>query len=455
MKKWLKWMLIALGVLVITLVIYIALNWSLLSIVAGTGDLSGESGKIPETIGRVSDSLEFGKADWPSWYGPGGDRISPEKGIRTNWSDGLKLIWEVDYLCQGTASASWSTPVIQGNRLVVCGRDTGNDLIFCLNPEDGSLIWYQSYPAIAKTNHGSGARATPFIENDRVYTFGRGGDLVCLNLYNGQILWHKNVMNEGGEEPTWGHSSSPLVLGDLVFVQGGGTCRTIAFNKITGNVVWKSGKGLPGYAALKMMELSEAQILLAFHGKGLAAIDPVDGKELWNVAWITEYDVNATTPVVINDRVFITSGYGTGSMLMKVNSEEANTLWRIEEFSAIHSDPYIIDGFIYGYSGDSFQNKGTFKSIDLSNGEEKWSSNDIGWGTCTLVDGYLICSDIKGNIFLVRPDPDKFDLVTTMSSALGDIKGPVWSTPVVANRHLYLRFKQKLICYEIVNRLAT
>jgi outer membrane protein assembly factor BamB len=452
-RKWLKWILIVLGVLIITMVVYVVLNWSWISIVAGTEGLSEKSGKIPDPTGPNSDSLEFGEADWPCWYGPDGDRISREKGIRTDWSDGLNPVWEVDYLCQGAASASWSSPVIQGNRLVISGRDTGNDLVFCLNPKDGSLIWYQTYPAITATNHGSGPRATPFIDNDKIYTFGRGGDLVCLNLYDGQIRWHKNVMNEGGEEPTWGHSSSPLVFGDLVLVQGGGTCRVIAFNKNTGEVVWKSGRGLPGYAALKMMELSDTQILLAFHGKGLAAIDPVDGKELWNVDWVTEYDVNATTPVVIDDRVFITSGYGTGSMLMKVNFEEVNTLWRIENFAALHSDPYIINGYIYGYSGDSFQNKGSFRCLDLSNGEEKWSTNDIGWGTCTLVDGYLLCSDIKGNIFLVKPDPDKFDLVTSLPSALGDVKGPVWSTPVVANRHLYLRFKQKLICYEILKRL--
>jgi outer membrane protein assembly factor BamB len=449
-KKWLKWILIIFGVFVITMVVYVALNWSWISIVAGTEDLSGESGKIPETIGQISDTLEFGEADWPSWYGPDGDRISREKGILTDWSDGLKLIWEIDYLCQGIGSASWSSPVIQGNRLVVCGRDTGNDLIFCIDPEDGSLIWYQSYPAIAKTNHGSGPRATPFIDDDRIYTFGRSGDLVCLSLYDGQILWKQNVMDEGGEEPTWGHSSSPLVFGGLVLVQGGGSCRAIAYDKNSGDVIWKSGNGLAGYAALKAMDLSGKNVLLVFHGTGFAAIDPTDGNQLWNVDWRTEYDVNATTPVVIDDRVFITSGYGTGSMLLKVNFEKVDSLWRIDEFSSIHSDPYIIDGYIYGYSGDSFQNKGAFRCIDLSNGEEKWSTNDVGWGTCTLVDGYLLCSDIKGNIFLINPDPNKFDLVTTLSSALGEIKGPVWGTPVVANGYLYLRFKQKLICYEIL-----
>jgi outer membrane protein assembly factor BamB len=137
-------------------------------------------------------------------------------------------------------------------------------------------------------------------------------------------------------------------------------------------------------------------------------------------------------------------------MLLKVEPNRVDSLWRIETFSSIHSDPYVINGYIYGYSGDSFQNKGAFKCIDVKSGEEKWSTNDIGWGTCVLVDGYLLCSDIKGNIALVKPDPNEFKLVTSLSSALGDIRGPVWTIPVISNGHLYLRFKQKLICYDIV-----
>jgi outer membrane protein assembly factor BamB len=115
----------------------------------------------------------------------------------------------------------------------------------------------------------------------------------------------------------------------------------------------------------------------------------------------------------------------------------------------MHSNPYVIDGYIYGYSGDSYQNKGFFKCIDLKTGEEKWSTNEIGWGTCISVQAYLICCEIKGYIALIKPVPDEFILISPLSLALGDITGPVWTIPVVSNDHLYLRFKQKLICYQI------
>jgi outer membrane protein assembly factor BamB len=198
------------------------------------------------------------------------------------------------------------------------------------------------------------------------------------------------------------------------------------------------------------MTIDDTKTLLVFHGKGLSALTVADGAELWNVKWRTSYNVNATTPVVIDDRVFITSGYGTGSMLLRANRARADSLWRIESFSSIHSDPYVIDGYLFGYSGDSFQNKGSFKCLDLKNGEEKWTTNEMGWGTCVLVDGYLLCCDIKGNMFLMKPSPNEFVKVSELPSALGDIKGPVWTTPIISNGRLYLRFKQKLICYDMI-----
>ena len=451
MKRWLKWTLGVVGTIVVVLLIITMWYWDTISIISGTEGISGDAEAVPKVVDPGPVPLEKGAADWVSWYGPDGEKRSLVTGIKTDWSKGLKKLWEVNYLCKGNTSAAWSAPVVQGNRLVICGRDSDNDLVFCLNPDDGKLLWQSSYPAKASPSHGAGPRATPFIDGGHVYTFGRSGDLVCWRLSDGQKLWHKNVTDEGGQEPTWGHSSSPLIYDNLVLVQGGGSCRTIAYEKETGKVVWKSGNGLPGYAALKTMEIDEKTIILAFHGTGLAALDLVGGTNLWNVNWPTSYDVNATTPLVSGDRVFITSGYGTGSMLLKVSQTGADSLWYLKSFASHHSDPYVIGGYLYGYSGNSFQNKGAFKCIDLKNGDEKWSTNDMGWGTCVLVDGYLLCCDIKGNLFLMKPDPETFTQVTSLASALGDIRGPVWTMPVVANGKLFLRFKQKMICYDIIS----
>lgn len=450
LKKVLKITGVIIGLLVIVFAGLVIWNWDSLSTMFSNREIQGTVSAVPETSPPSLPPLTMGEADWICWRGAAGDGRSTVTGILTDWSAGLEKKWEIDYLCRGRAGGTWSAPVVRGNRLVVCGRDETDDLVFCLNPEDGGLIWKQSYPAKTGASYGTGARATPWIDGDRVYTFGRGGDLVCWNLLDGGELWRGNVNGEGGMEPTWGHSTSPLVTDALVVVNGGGTARTIAYDKMNGNVVWKSGSGHPGYAALRTMLIEGGPVVLTFHGKGLAALAPEDGKELWNVTWETDYDVNAATPVINGDLVFITSGYGTGGQLLKVSRTGAETVWKNEVISSHHSDPFIIDGHIYGYSGLSTQNKGKFKCVELLTGVEKWSTNEMGWGTCVYVDGYLLCGDIKGNLFLMKPDPDKFIKVTGMAGALGKVKGASWTIPVLADGKLYLRFQQKLVCYKII-----
>lgn len=420
-----------------------------ISIMSSNQDIHGTTKVVPKTVNQETLPLTKGNADWLCWRGANRDGRSAVTGIITDWSGGLEKIWEVDYLCRGKASATWSAPVIQGNRLIVTGRKDSSDVVFCLHSHDGRLIWKKSYPAKPGNAYGTGSRATPWIDDDRVYTFGRNGDLVCWNLLDGSKQWHKNVNDEGGKEATWGYSTSPLVTDSLVIVNGGGSARTIAYHKMTGEVIWKSGNGIPGYAAIMKMLIEDEPVILTFHGKGLAALALDDGTELWNIPWETSYDVNATTPLIFSDLVFMTSGYGTGCQLLRATKSEAKILWKNKTLASHHSDPLIIKGYIYGYSGDSMQNRGTFKCMELKTGIEKWSTNDMGWGTCVYVEGYLLCSDIKGNLFLMQPNPEKFTLITGMPKALGNIRGAAWTIPVLANGKLYLRFKQKLVCYNI------
>jgi len=415
----------------------------------GTEELSGLQAAIPKEANALSP-INKGEADWLCWRGTNRDGKSAVTGIKKDWSGGLRKVWEVNFLCQGKDAVTWSAPVVQGNRLVVPGRDEKNDLVFCLNPESGKLIWLASYEAEARTSHGPGARATPFIDGDRVYTFGRSGDLVCWRLKDGEPVWKRNVEDAGGSEPTWGHSASPLVYEDKVFVQGGGKARTIAYDKMTGRLAWKSMEGRAGYAALELIKTGQAEKLLVFHGAGLACLGLDDGRELWSLPWKAGYYVNATTPAVVGETVFITSDYNKGCQTLRVTDAGVEVVWCNKVIASHHSDPIIIDGFIYGYSGRSSQNKGCFKCVELKSGEEKWSTNEIGWGTTVHVDDHLLCMDIKGNLFLINPDPDTFRKVAEFRGAVGDVTYPAWTIPVIANGRLYLRYMQHLICYNLM-----
>lgn len=446
MKKYIK-----LAVVIILLAIAGSVFWfyDSISIMTGNKNITGKVEKIPEARARVFPPVTSTELDWTSWLRADLSNAARVDKLSMNWSNGLKKIWEINYLCQDESTAVWSAPLIKGNRLIVGGRDEENDLLFCLDPETGEQIWKNSYPAQTGRSYGSGFRATPWIDDDRVYTFGRAGDLVCWNLLDGQILWRRNVVEEGGEEPKWGYSCSPLVYNSLVIVNAGGTARTIAYDKLTGSRAWKTGAATAGYAAIRMMEIDGTPIVLDFHGEGLAAMDPETGKELWNTPWKTNYDVNATTPVFKDNLIFITSGYSTGGQLIRASREKAEIVWQNKNIASHHSDPFIIGDHIYGYTGYSMQNRGDFKCLDLKTGEEKWSTGKLGWGTAIMVNDKLLCLDIKGNLYLLNPNPEKPDIITTLPGAIEVTQGAAWTKPIVAQNRLFLRFKQQLICLSL------
>jgi outer membrane protein assembly factor BamB len=424
-------------------------GYQVYQMVSGSEALAGKQENIPVAVSSIPPLTE-GQADWTNWRGANFEGKNATQGIQTDWSKGLSSLWRVNYLCQNKATASWASPVVKGNRLIVPGRDEKNDLVFCINSESGELIWMGSYAAEAANSHGPGSRATPFIDEDRVYTFGRSGDLVCWLLEDGKMLWRKNVKDDGGVEPTWGFSTTPLVVADKVIVQGGGTALVIAYDKLSGDLLWKSMEGDAGYAAAIPLNIDNEMQLLIYQGTGLSCLNLSDGKHLWTAPWATDYGVNATTPIVSNDIIFHTSGYGMGCQALQITNTGYKVIWKNNFMEAQHSDPVLIDGYLYGYSGESSRNDGQFKCIELYTGKEMWSTNSIGQGTTTYVDGHLICQDIKGNVFLVKPNPAGFVKSGEIRSAIEAVKNPAWTVPVVANGKLYLRYMQQLVCYKLL-----
>lgn len=446
MKKHVKLILIIGGIVLLVLIYF---GYQIFKFTNAKPELTGNKDLIPQPVSTLPP-LTKNTADWPCWRGPNMDGKSAVTGIKTDWSSGLTKLWQIDYLCQGKANASWSSPVVQGNRLVVTGRDDNNDLVFCINADNGELLWVKSYEADAETNYGPGARATPFIDDNRVYTFGRSGDLACWMLEDGKLVWKKNVKDIGGVEPQWGFASSPFVYEDKVIVQGGGSALVVAYNKMTGDVVWKSMEGDAGYAAFSTVTVENETRLLAFGAKALFLLDLTNGKELSNVPWETNYGVNATTPVADSNLVFHTASYGMGCQVLEVKKDAFTVKWKSDVIASQHSDPILIDGYIYGYSGESSGRNGSFKCVELSTGKEIWSTSEISWGTTIYADGHLICFDVKGNLHLVKPNPTEFQKVGEIKKAMEDITNPAWTAPVVANGKLYLRYLQHLICYNLL-----
>ena len=412
-----------------------------------------ESFKIPEVSGKPTP-LQEGADDWPAWKGVNADNSSTFTAIKTDWSKGLKKLWEIKYLCQGKKSASWSCPAIKGNRLVIPGRDETHDHIYCLDPDTGKLLWHKSYKAPSGSDtFGEGQRATPLIDEDRVYTISRGGDLICWKLYDGETLWQKNLKSLGGKIPIWGHSASPVLLNSKLILQAGGEAQLIALDKYSGKLIWNSGPGEGSYSTPVIFQANNKKMILLFAGKSLAAFSPDTGKKLWDTPWPLKNNINVITPPIEEKQkiAIISSWYKKGIQAVRISEKEPKILWKNNNIEAHQTDPFILNGYIYGYSGMSAFNKNDFKCLDLKTGKEIWTTTKLGTGQFIYVKPFFICLDIKGGLFLIKPEPKGLNLVTSFKGAVPGVKKRVWTKPIVARGKLYLRYVNHLICYDIAD----
>lgn len=399
--------------------------------------------------GPAEKGGQASQLDWPCWRGRRGDARPTIKGIRKDFSKGLEKLWEVKDLCRGGNTQTWSAPSIKGDRLVVPGRHGQEDVIFCLNADTGKPIWRKSYAAPGKVDRGSGPRATPYIEGDRVYTFGCMGHLACWGLVDGKQLWMRKVEDEGGRRPEWGHASSPLIYKDKVIVQGGGKALVVAFDKMTGKLAWKSMTGKAAYAAPIIVAVGGKPQLIVFLAAGPAGLDPQTGRKLWTFPHTTPYDMNCATPILVGDTLFIASAVQKargGCRLLKLTASRPQQLWHSRKLGNYHSDPVILDGYIYSFSGWPEGNRGALKCLRLADGEVMWSVSRLGCGSLLYVDGVLMVMDNRGRLALVKPNPKGLEKITEFQAITGH---PVWTTPVIARDKLYVRFTHHLICYRL------
>jgi len=408
----------------------------------------GTAAVLLATVAAAVGSDEVSE-DWPQWRGPKADGRPTVTGIKRDWSGGLTKLWAVTDICKGKNSAAWSAPSLKGDRLVITGRYSDKDVVFCLNPDTGALVWKKAYAAPGKCQYGTGPRATPTIDGDRVYTFGCMGHLACWRLADGAQVWMKKVEALGGKRPYWGHSSSPLIWKKTVIVQAGGKALVLALDKMTGKPVWKSMTGKAGYAAPVIATVAGKPQLIVFTDSLLVGLDPDDGRRLWSHVHKTAFGMNCTTPIVLGERLLVSSSeYGKqgGTALLKLRPNGVTPVWRTQALGAAHNDPVVVDGHIYAYTGWSFNPK-ELKCLDLATGAVRWATAAAGGpGNVVLVDGLLLCLDNRGRLSLAKPSPKAFTRITQFQAITGH---PVWTGPVIVRDRIYVRFANTLICYRL------
>jgi outer membrane protein assembly factor BamB len=364
--------------------------------------------------------------DWLQWRGPTRDGISTESGWTTAWpASGPKVLWKQSF---GIGCSSFT---VAGNRAYTMGNEKDTDTVFCIDVVSGKILWRYSYPSALDPNMFEGGPCgTPAIDGPRIYTLSRHGLLLCLE--EGKVIWSKDLIKDfGAKKPTWGYASSPLVLGGhLLLDVGGKGSSSVALDKLTGKVVWQSGDDPASYGSPIIVKSGPDTTVAFMNARALVVRAARDGRELWRFPWKTQYDVNAATPIIIGDDIFISSGYGHGGALVRPAANGASAVWESKSMRNQVNSSVLWEGHLYGFDESSLN------CLEAATGAVKWKQGGLGKGSLTIADGKLLIMSENGKLVVASPSPQKFQRV---AEAQVLSKERCWVVPTLAHGRIFCK----------------
>lgn len=412
--------------------------------------------------------------DWAQWRGPDRTGLSKETGLAQQWPEkGPEAVWKVDHIGQGYASVA-----VRGDRLFTQGNIEGQGFVLCLNSKNGSVIWKTHPPTETEEyqhGRGNGARGTPTLDGDLLFTIGGGGDLTCLKADSGEVVWSKHLVKDfGGSRPSWGFSESPLVDGEkLIATPGGLDGCVVALNKQNGEVIWrnKDASDFAHYSSAIVVESYGVRQVLQFTGGGakkgggrrgnvepveptpsesaisprVISLDAQTGRLLWSYDKSANSTANVATPIFHRDKVFSSSAYSTGGGLVKLTKNgggfTAEEIYFENKMANHHGGIVLVDGYLYGFGS------GGLICMNFVTGEITWQARCVSKGSIVYADSFLYCYGEKNEMALVAANPREYVEKGRFEVPSGDQL--TWAHPVVANGRMYLRDMQRLTCYDV------
>ncbi len=432
-------------------------------------------------------ALTAAAEDWPQFLGPRQNGISSETGLLDKWpTNGPPLVWEK------TIGAGYSAPSVRGNLLVFHHRVKNEEVVEALQASDAKPVWRHAYPSdfVDPYGYNNGPRCTPLLTSNRCYTFGAEGKLVCLDLQTGKLVWQRDTQKDWNIPAAFfGVGSTPILEGDLLIVMVGAQTNSgvVALDAKIGKTVWESvgektwhgkpktdwrGEPPVNWASENKQASYSSPIVATIHGKrhllclmrqGLVSLDPKSGAlnfSRWFRSPATD-SVNAATPVIVDDMVFISAAYyRIGSLLLKVHPDGKtfDELWRSIALELHWMTPTYHNGYLYAFSGRN-EPDAVMRCVEFKTGKVMWERDErwpphsspqpsvYGRGSFTMADGKLIALGEGGLLGLFKLNPEKAEEISRFQ--VPQLHYPCWAAPVLSEKRLYLRSEDRLVCLDL------
>ena len=379
------------------------------------------------------DPLAGKSTYWKDFRGPERDGHYRQQPIRTTWSAPLQPLWKQP------VGAGYASFVIARGRAFTIEQRAAHEIAAAYDVATGRELWTTNWDALfAEAMGGDGPRATPTWHDGRVYVLGATGELRALDEATGRTLWRTDILEDAGAgNIQWGMSAAPLIVDDTVVVLPGGSTGTsvVAYDLNTGKRRWGALDDRASYSSPMLVTLAGVRQILTFTATRLVGLSPGNGQLLWEFPWKTQYDVNASQPLIAGpDRVFISTGYGTGAAMLQLapgsdGRLSVRELWRTNRMKNQFTSSVLHEGFIYGLD------EAILACLDAATGELKWKGGRYGYGQVMLASGHLIVLTEQGELALVRADPGSHQELARFPA----IEGKTWNHPAISDGILLIR----------------
>lgn len=381
------------------------------------------------------------RADWPQWRGPDRDAVSRETGLRTRWPrSGPPLLWKVP------GGEGFSSLAISEGRIYTLVDRDDTEWVICLEADTGKELWkVRSADSYKEGQGGNGPRSTPTVDGRLVYTLGATGTLLCLDKVSGEVVWKRNILQDfNAPNLQWGVSTSPLVDGNLLLVNVGGPgASLVAFDKLSGDVVWRNLDDVAGYASPIAVTVGGLRQIVFFVGRAVLGVSPDDGSLHWRHEWLTASDMNIATPIYSEPYLFVSSGRGTGSGVFRLSREgetvRAREQWTSSTMQNHYNGCVLVGDYLYGYDN------AILKCMRLDTGEVMWADRSVGKGSLIAAEGHLFIVGEYGEVAVAEATPESY----REQGRVRVLDYKSWTPPALAGGRLYLRDQQSIACLDL------
>jgi outer membrane protein assembly factor BamB len=384
--------------------------------------------------------------DWPQILGPARNGVYSGAPItRTFPKTGPPLVWTRE------VGAGFAGPAVAAGRLILFHRVGGREIVDALDAATGKTIWTAEYPTAYRDDFGfdEGPRAIPVIAGGRVFTHGADGMLQALDFASGRKLWAVDTRRDFSvAKGYFGAASSPLVDADRVLLNvGGRNSGIVAFDAATGKTVWTATSDEASYSSPVMADIAGQRTAVFFTRTGLVAIDPANGSVRYQLRWRARVaaSVNAATPIVIKDQIFLSASYGTGATLLQVANGAVTPVWSGDESLSNHYSTSVHrEGFLYGFEGRQEFGQ-SLRCVELATGKVMWNVDGFGAGTLLIAGDLLIITRESGELVLAPASPKSFQPAARAQL----MPGVVRAYPALSNATLFVRNDHTLAAFSL------